>query len=265
MDSADLNPPVIVADDDAVRTIRLNRPDQLNSLTVEVKTLLRDSLAAAAVDPDVRSVVITGSGRAFCAGQDLHELLELSGPDTIEATIADFYAPIVREIVSMPKPVVAAINGTVVGAGLSIALACDIRIAAASARFATGFAGIGFSCDTGMSWTLPRLIGRGAALELLLRPRPVAADEALALGLVGEVADDDGFATRVAEAATQLAAGPTLAFASMKASVHYAETSTLDEALAFETTRMVATGASEDHRAAVEAFLAKRPARFAGR
>ncbi|MEO8907250.1 MAG: enoyl-CoA hydratase-related protein [Microbacteriaceae bacterium] len=257
-------PGVLFSVDGAVTTIRLNRPDKMNSLTVEVKVLLRDALLAAADDAAVRAVVITGAGRAFCAGQDLGEFAAHPTGEDVAATIAEHYNPIVRAITSMPKPVIAALNGTAAGAGLSIALACDLRVAAASAKFTTAFADVGLACDTGISWTLPRIVGRAAALELLLRPRPIDAAEALRLGLVGSVVDDERFADDVRRLATTLAAGPTIALGVMKAAVHYAETSSLDEALAFESAGMVRTAASQDHRAAVEAFLAKRRPTFLG-
>lgn len=258
-------PVLISTDDSGVRTFTLNRPGALNSLTTAMKVLIRDGLHAAAADTDVRAVVVRGTGRGFCAGQDIDEMLDVRQAGGLSNTVEEHYNPIVRAIVDMPKPVIAGINGTAAGAGLSIALACDVRISAASAKFTTAFAGIGLSCDTGISWTLPRLIGRAAALDLLLRPRPIGADRALELGLVNDVVSDDEFDDALAELAAGLAAGPTLALASIKRAVNHAQTSTLDDALEFEKAKMDFTGATEDHRTAIEAFVDKTKPTFAGR
>ncbi|HEY5222607.1 MAG TPA: enoyl-CoA hydratase [Microbacteriaceae bacterium] len=255
---------VVVVADGAVTTIRLNRPEKMNGLTVQVKVLLRDALMAAADDPAVRAVVITGTGRAFCAGQDLGEFAAHPTSEAVAATIAEHYNPIVRAIATMPKPVIAALNGTAAGAGLSIALACDLRIATASAKLTTAFADVGLACDTGISWTLPRIVGRAVALDLLLRPRAVDSAEALRLGLIGAVVPDAEFAAEVTRVAAALAAGPTLALGAIKAAVHHSESSSLDDALAFEADGMVRTAASRDHRAALEAFLEKRRPTFTG-
>ncbi|WP_308468068.1 enoyl-CoA hydratase [Rathayibacter soli] len=255
---------VVVTFDAAVTTIRLNRPEKMNGLTTAVKTRLRDSLLVAADDTAVRAVVITGTGRAFCAGQDLAEFAAHPSGDEVAATIADYYNPIVRAITSMPKPVIAALNGTAAGAGLSIALACDLRIAATSAKLTTAFADVGLACDTGISWTLPRIVGRARALDLLLRPRAVDSEEALRLGLVNAVVPDAEFAGEVARLAAELAAGPTLALGAIKAAVNHSEFSSLDDALAFEAGGMVRTAASLDHRVALQAFPEKRRPTFTG-
>ncbi|WP_370185247.1 enoyl-CoA hydratase-related protein [Rhodococcus wratislaviensis] len=247
-----------------ITTIRLNRPDQLNSLDVETKTHLLTDLQAAGADPEVRAVVITGTGAGFCAGQDLGETHAAPGGVHLGDLVRQQYNPIMRTVATMPKPVLAAINGTTAGAGLSLALACDIRIATESAKFTTAFAGIGLSCDTGISWTLPRIIGRAASLDLLLRPRVIDSAEALRLGLVHTVVNDESFTEAVGKAAAELAVGPTLALASIKAAVNLSSTAPLDGALEFEASLMTLTGESRDHRTAVEAFLDKRKPVFEG-
>jgi 2-(1,2-epoxy-1,2-dihydrophenyl)acetyl-CoA isomerase len=253
---------------DHVATITLARPDAMNSLTGEAKDALKRAVLDAAADERVRCVVLTGTGRAFCVGQDLREhaeALEHRSVEELWATVAEHYAPIALGIATMPKPVVAAVNGVAAGAGMSMALACDFRVAADTAAFNTAFAGIGLSCDTGISWTLPRLVGRAIALDLLLRPRTVRADEAAELGLVTRVVPADDLAAATSELAGRLAAGPTQAYAAIKRSVGYAATHDLAAAVDFEGNQMAVTGATQDHRDAVAAFLAKESPTFHGR
>ncbi|MGH3448075.1 MAG: enoyl-CoA hydratase/isomerase family protein, partial [Nocardioidaceae bacterium] len=198
--------------DAGVGTITLNRPDSMNSLDTSTKEQLLAAVQRASADPEARCVVITGTGRAFCVGQDLNEHIEnittRSLPE-VWATVDEHYSPIALGIATMEKPVVAAVNGVAAGAGLSIAMACDWRVAADTAGFSTAFAGIGLSCDTGCSWTLPRLVGPTKAMELLLWPRTVKADEALEIGLVNWVFPADRLTGEVADIADRLAAGPT--------------------------------------------------------
>ncbi|MGH3444218.1 MAG: enoyl-CoA hydratase/isomerase family protein, partial [Nocardioidaceae bacterium] len=175
---------------DGVATVRLNRPEAMNSLDVPTKVALRDTLTSAAGDPAVRCVVLTGSGRAFCVGQDLKEHVGLLREGTLPElfdTVGEHYNPIVTTLTTMPKPVIAAVNGVAAGAGASLAFACDFRILADTAGFNLAFAGIALSCDTGSSWTLPRLVGRAKAIELLYRPRTIKAAECLDLGLATTV------------------------------------------------------------------------------
>ena len=253
---------------DNVATIRLARPDAMNSLTLATKEELKRAVLAAADDESVRCVVVTGSGRAFCVGQDLREHVEALQTQPLEeiwATVPDHFAPIALGLATMPKPVIAAVNGVAAGAGASIAFACDFRIAAEGAGFNTAFAGIGLSCDTGISWTLPRLIGRAVAIDLLMRPRTVRAEEAAELGLLVRVVDAEELESATAEFARQLAAGPTQAYAAIKRSVNYAATHDLAAALDFEGEQMAVTGATQDHRDAVAAFVAKEQPTFHGR
>lgn len=249
----------------SVRTIRLDRPARMNSLDLNVKAQLLDALRTVADDPDVRAVVLTGSGRSFCVGQDLEEARSVTDGKAMADAVREQYNPLVRTLLTMPKPVVAAVNGVAAGAGMALALACDIRIAASSATFTTAFAAIGLSCDTGISWTLPRVAGRAVALDLLLRPRLLGSAEALGLGLVHQVLPDEEFEGAVRRVAAELAAGPTRAFAAMKTAVTLSSGPALDTALEREAEQIGLTGASEDHRTGLNAFLAKRQPAFTGR
>ncbi|WP_019816614.1 enoyl-CoA hydratase-related protein [Saccharomonospora saliphila] len=254
------------ADADGVRTLTLNRPSAYNSLTVELKERLLEALRGAADDPEVRAVLLTGAGKAFCAGQDLKEHVGMlrSGDDAPLRTVGDHYNPIVTAIVEMPKPVIAAVNGPAAGAGAAFAYAADLRLAASSANFLMAFANVGLGPDSGASWTLQRLVGQGRALELMLLARTVDSAEALRFGLVSEVVADDELATRAHAVAAKLAAGPTVAYAKIKHTVRTAGESTLREALAAEETAQAELGATADHAEAVEAFVTKRTPHFRG-
>jgi 2-(1,2-epoxy-1,2-dihydrophenyl)acetyl-CoA isomerase len=260
--------PVLVTRHAGVATVTLNRPEARNALDTPTKRALLAALQEVAADPAVRCVVLTGTGKAFCSGQDLKEhgaVLETGDLDALWSTVADHYNPIALTLHTMAKPTVAAVNGVAAGAGASLAFLTDYRVLAASAGVNVAFAGVGLSCDTGTSWTLPRLVGPSRALELLLHPRTVGATEALAIGIATEVVDDPTFRSRVAELAGGLAAGPTVAYAAIRASVAFSASHSLADSLEFEGEQMRRTGATQDHRAAVEAFLAKRPAEFTGR
>ncbi|HET9647453.1 MAG TPA: enoyl-CoA hydratase-related protein [Microlunatus sp.] len=260
-------PAVLSTVAEGVATITLNRPEAMNALDLATKTALLDAVHAAADDTAVRCVVLTGTGRAFCVGQDLHEHVEglRSGSvDELLATVTEHYNPVALALHRLEKPVVAAVNGVAAGAGASLAFLADLRIVAATAGFNLAFAGIALSCDTGASWTLPRLVGATRAMDLLLRPRTVSAEEALAIGLATEVVADADFADRVRSVATALAAGPTLAYASIRTAVDHSATHTLAESLAVEAELMGRTGASTDHARAVEAFLGKQRPSFIG-
>ncbi|SDY74187.1 2-(1,2-epoxy-1,2-dihydrophenyl)acetyl-CoA isomerase [Amycolatopsis xylanica] len=258
---------LLTADAEGVRTLTLNRPKAYNSMTVELKELLLAALREAADDPEVRAVVLTGAGKAFCAGQDLKEhvgLLQAGDPAPLH-TVKEHYNPIVKTIVGMPKPVIAAINGPAAGAGAAFAYASDLRIAATSANFLMAFANVGLGPDSGASWTLQRLIGLGRAAELMLLARTVDSAEALTLGLVGEVVPDEELAARAQAVAARLAAGPTVAYAKIKSVLATAAESTLEEALEAEDAAQSALGATADHAEAVEAFVTKRRPAFQGK
>ena len=253
---------------DHVATITLDRPDAMNSLDTATKDALLAAVQRASTDDDVRCVVVTGTGRAFCVGQDLREHVTAIQSQPLEevwATVDRHYSPIALGIATMPKPVIAAVNGVAAGAGLSIALVCDLRLAADTAGFNTAFTGVALSCDTGASWTLPRLIGPTKAMELFLLPRTLDSQEALALGLVNRVVPADDLAVEAATLAATLASGPTLAYASVKESVAFSASHPLGESLDFESRMMARTGASADHRNAVASFVAKEKPTFEGR
>lgn len=259
---------VALAVADGVATLTLNRPEAMNALDLAAKAALLSGLRRVAEDPDARCLVITGAGRAFCVGQDLREhatALAEQGPEQVWATVPEHYSPIARALHELDKPVIAAVNGIAAGAGASIAFLADLRILAASAGFNLAFTGVGLSCDTGCSWTLPRLVGPARALELLYLPRTVTAAEALEWGLATEVVPDEAFPERVRTLAARLAGGPTLAYAAVRRAVAYGSSHPLDEALELEAELMRRTGSSADHRAAVQAFLAKQRPQFAGR
>jgi 2-(1,2-epoxy-1,2-dihydrophenyl)acetyl-CoA isomerase len=259
--------PLLIDDRDGVRTLTLNRPDAYNSLTVELKEQLLAALTDAAEDPAVRAVVLTGAGKAFCAGQDLKEhvaALRADDPAPFR-TVAEHYNPIVRLLTGMPKPVIAAVNGTAAGAGASFAYACDLRVAGESAKFLMAFASIGLTADSGASWTLPRLIGYGRAMELMLLAQPVTAARALEIGMVSEVVADDAVLSTAQDLALRMAAGPTTGYATIKAALLTAAGADLERALANEGAGQNLLGATADHREAVDAFVAKRPPSFTGR
>lgn len=257
---------LLVDDRDGVRTFTLNRPEAYNSLTVPLKESLRDALTETAVDPKVRAVVLTGAGKAFCAGQDLKEhVAALTADDpTPFHTVAEHYNPIVRAITSMPKPVIAAVNGMAAGAGASFAYACDLRIMARSAKFLMAFATIGLTADSGASWTLPRLIGYGRAMELMLLAKPVTSDQALSMGMVTEVVEDGEALSAAQELASRMATGPTTGYAKIKEALLTAAGADLEKALATEEAAQSTLGKTTDHREAVDAFVAKRPPTFTG-
>lgn len=258
--------PVRYAVDGAVATITLNRPDEMNALDTLTKEALLAALRSAAEDEQVRAVVLTGSGRAFCVGQDLNEHVQkLHSNEPPLATVREHYNPIALAIAQMPKPTIAALNGVAAGAGAAFAFACDLRIASERASFTLAFSQVGLSADSGASWTLPRLVGTAKAIELLFNPQKIGVREASQLGLVNEIVPGDRLGEHVAALAARLAAGPTVAYASLKASVHYGAAHTLEETLEFEDAMQTRCGTTADHREAVEAFLAKQPPNFVGK
>jgi len=251
---------------DTVATITLDAPDSLNALTVAMKASLLGALEKAAQADDVRAVVLTGAGRGFCVGQDLKEHAEAlaAGGGHALDTVREHYNPIVRAITGMPKPVVAAVNGTAAGAGAALAFACDFRIASETASFLMAFARVGLGPDTGASWTLQRLVGYGRAAAMLMLAEPVTAAQALEMGLVNAVVPVADVADAADELARRLAAGPTAAYAGIKQALAVAATADLNAALETEADVQARCGGTDDHRAAVEAFLAKQAPTFTG-
>jgi len=244
----------------AVQTITLNRPDVMNAFNRALHAGLRDALKEAR-DPEVRAVVITGAGRGFSAGQDLTEFTDMPNVgDSLRAT----YHPNVLAIRALEKPVIAAVNGPCAGAGLSLACACDIRIAAGNAIFVPGFIGIGLVPDSGGTFFIHRLLGAPRAFEWMSSNRRLTAAEAHAWGLVSEVVDADAFAARTAELAATYAAMPTRAVGMTKRLFDNADNATLEEQLELEAQLQAAAVQTNDFREGVAAFGEKRPASFSG-
>ncbi|MDQ6936911.1 MAG: enoyl-CoA hydratase-related protein [Actinomycetota bacterium] len=257
---------LVIDRDGLVATVRLNRPESMNALSLSLKNALVEQLPLLGADDSVRAVILTGSGRGFCVGQDLREhaaRLEAADPAPL-STVTEHYNPIITALATMPKPVVAAVNGMAAGAGASFTFACDFRIAAESASFLLAFAGVGLSLDSGASWTLPRLIGSARATALALLAEPVSASAALEMGLVNAVVPDADLLPEARALAARLAAGPTLAYAHIKEALHFSATATLAEALEREAQLQAASGRTQDHADAVQAFLAKQAATFTG-
>jgi 2-(1,2-epoxy-1,2-dihydrophenyl)acetyl-CoA isomerase len=248
--------------DGGVATVTLDRPDALNAQTRASRRGLARDLRALSADAAVRCVVLTGAGRAFCAGQDLREPDALAD---VDVTIRETYVPIVEAIVGMPKPVIAAVNGAAAGAGLSIALACDLRYLAEDAVLMMAFSNIGLVPDCGGSWLLPRTVGYARAFELAATGRRVPASEALALGLVQRVLARDEVLPAAQELARQLAARPTLALGWTKRLMRAAEQSPLADAMEMEAQLQASAVGTHDHAEGVAAFLEKREPRFEGR
>src|SRR3954470_5793850 len=237
--------PVLLEVADGVATVTFNRPDAMNSLDVATKEALLAALRQVADDPAVRCVVLTGTGRAFCVGQDLKEhveILQSGATDSLFRTVDEHYNPIVTTLVGMQKPVIAAVNGVAAGAGASLAFACDLRIVADTAGFNLAFANVALSCDTGSSFTLQRLVGKAKAIELLYFPRTVTAEEALPLGLATRVVPAGELTEVVGDLSARLAAGPTIALGAMRQSLAFAADHTFTESVEFESAQMTLTG-----------------------
>ena len=248
--------------DGGVLTITLNRPEVLNAFDAAMHRALQAAFKEARAD-DVRAVVVTGAGRGFCVGQDLTEFRESAGD--IGERLRSTYHPTILGLRSLDKPVVAAVNGAAAGAGLSLALACDLRLAADSATFVPAFINIGLVPDSGGSFFAARLLGYARALEWLASGRRLTAAEAHAWGLVSEVVEADALAERAAALAAELAALPTRGVALTKRLLDHAQTATLEEQLEWEAQLQAAATRTEDFREGVAAFLEKRPPQFEGR
>ena len=252
---------LLVTHDGAVQTITLNRPSVLNALDLAMQERLAAALERAA-QPDVRALVITGAGRGFCVGQDVGEFPRDAA--AVGELLGRHFNPAIRALRGLRKPVIAAINGPAAGAGLALALACDLRLAAASASLVPAFAGIGLVPDSGLSHTLPRLIGSAAAFDWIVSGRPIAAPEAAAMGLVTRVVEDADLAAATDALATQLAAGPTAAIGLTKELIGRSLESSLDDQLGEEARLQAIAAAGADFAEGVAAFLEKRPPRFTG-
>jgi 2-(1,2-epoxy-1,2-dihydrophenyl)acetyl-CoA isomerase len=247
--------------DGAVLTITLNRPDVLNAVNADMHRALTGALKEARA-PDVRAVVITGAGRGFCVGQDLNEFREIAGD--IASRLRAGYHPNILAIRALEKPVLAAVNGPAAGAGLSLACACDLRLAAAGATFVPAFINIGLVPDSGGTHFVRRLLGTARAFEWMISGRRLSAAEALEWSLVSEVVDDERLAARAAERAAELASQPTRGIALSKRLFDHAEHTTLEEQLELEAQLQAAATRTNDFREGVAAFLEKREPRFQG-
>lgn len=252
----------------AVAIVRLNRPDVLNAFNDELGHAAVEAVQKASSDEAIRCIVITGAGRAFSAGEDLGALAEGynagEAPD-LGRTLVDRYNPLIRAIRAAPKPVVAAVNGVAAGAGASIALACDFRIASEHAKLVLAFIKVGLIPDSGAVWFLTNTVGAARAWELAATGDPIGGDEALRLGLFSKVVPADDFDSTWRTFAEQLAAGPTRAFALTKRLVQGASERSLDEQLDEEVAAQTEAGRTADHLEGVQAFLAKRRPDFTGR
>ena len=247
---------------DHIARITLNRPDRLNSFTRQMHVELAQALDEAA---DARVVILTGAGRGFCAGQDLNDRMVAPGePVDLGATVEESWNPLVRRLATMPQPVIARVNGVAAGAGANIALACDLVIAAKSAKFIQSFAALGLIPDSGGSWHLPRLVGQARALGLALTGEPLPAAAAAEWGLIWKCVDDDALDSEVDTFAAKLAALPPLGLAAIKSIIRTTGSRTLDDELDLQRDEMRRLGFTHDYREGVAAFLEKRPATFSG-
>jgi 2-(1,2-epoxy-1,2-dihydrophenyl)acetyl-CoA isomerase len=258
---------LLVERNEGVATLTLNRPESMNSLSIELKEALLDATREVSDDPAVRAVVLTGNGRGFCVGQDLREHVALleAGDAAPLSTVSQHYNPLVRTLAHMPKPVIAAVNGMAAGAGAGLAFACDFRFAARTAGFLLAFANVGLTLDSGVSWTLPRIVGQARATALAILAEPITAESALEMGLVNAVVEPEQVLPTAHELAARLAAGPTAAYAAIKESIAFAASADLERALDKEDELQTAMGRTEDHRNSTAAFVAKQKPTFIGR
>jgi 2-(1,2-epoxy-1,2-dihydrophenyl)acetyl-CoA isomerase len=246
-----------------VTRITLNRPDRLNSFTAEMHAELREALADVS---DARVIVLTGAGRGFCAGQDLNDRNVAPGEQVdLGETVERDWNPLVRTLASLPQPVIARVNGVAAGAGANIALACDLVVAAESAKFIQSFSAIGLIPDSGGSWHLPRLAGQARAMGMALTGEPVTAEKAAEWGLIWKAVEDDALDAEVDSIATKLASLPPLGLAATKQLIRSTWARSLGEELGVQAGEMRRLGFTEDYREGVAAFLEKRPAKFTGR
>ena len=247
-----------------VMTLTLNRPDVFNSFNQDMARAFQSALDEAAKNDDVRCVVITGAGRAFCAGQDLKEVTSEGSP-SFQVIVEETYNKSIRRICSLEKPVVAAVNGVAAGAGANIALACDFVVAKSSVKFIQAFANIGLIPDSGGTYWLPRLVGMSRAKALTMLGTPLSAKEAEAIGLIHQAVEENAFEDSIQTLTSKLAEMPTRGLALTKKALHAAATNDLNSQLELELELQVAAADTEDYAEGVKAFLEKRKPKFIGR
>ncbi len=246
-----------------IARLTLNRPERLNSFTVQMHEETADALGKLG---DARCLILTGAGRGFCAGQDLNDrAVAPSEKVDLGESVEQRYNPLIRTLVSLPMPVIARVNGVAAGAGANIALACDIVVAAKSAKFIQSFAAIGLIPDSGGTWVLPRLVGQARALGLALTGEPLAAERAAEWGLIWKAVDDDRLDAEVDALAARFAAGPTMGLARIKKMIRESWGQSLDSELDRQRDAMRELGFSDDYREGVAAFMEKRKPNFTGK
>lgn len=254
---------ILINQNNGVCELRLNRPSVFNSFNKEMAMQLQRALDACDLDEAVRAIVITGEGKAFCAGQDLAEAMDPDGPE-LQAIVRDHYNPIIERIRTIEKPIIAAVNGVAAGAGANIALACDITIAKKSASFIQAFSKIGLIPDSGGTFFLPRIIGMQKAMALMMTGDKVTADQAVELNMIYKSVDDDDFESEVKQFAETIAKMPTRGLGLTKKAINASYSNTLTEQLALEETLQTEAGETYDFREGVNAFLEKRKPEFKG-
>ncbi len=258
---------ILVSLEAGVLTVTLNRPDKLNAFNPEMHQRLREALQRAADEPEVRALLLTGAGRAFCAGQDLSERNVSPGaaPIDLSVSLGSNYNPLVRRLRELPKPVVCAVNGVAAGAGANIALACDLVLAARSASFVQSFSKVGLIPDSGGTYFLPRLVGHARAMGLALLGEKLSAEEAERWGLIWKAVDDAQLSSEALAVAKKLASGPTRGYRLLKKALYMSPGNSLDAQLDLERDLQREAGFSEDYREGVAAFMQKREPRFTGK
>jgi 2-(1,2-epoxy-1,2-dihydrophenyl)acetyl-CoA isomerase len=248
--------------ENGIARLTLNRPDRLNSFTIQMHEEVADALGQLS---DARVLVLTGAGRGFCAGQDLNDRAVAPGASVdLGESVEKRYNPLIRRLTSLPMPVIARVNGVAAGAGANIALACDIVIAAKSAKFIQSFANIGLIPDSGGTWVLPRLVGQARALGLALTAEPLPAEKAAEWGLIWKAVDDESLDAEVDALATRFASAPTRGLAAIKKMIRTSWGHSLDEELDLQRDMMRELGGSDDYREGVAAFMEKRVPKFTG-
>jgi 2-(1,2-epoxy-1,2-dihydrophenyl)acetyl-CoA isomerase len=257
--------PILLQRDGAIARLTLNRPDRLNSLTLNMLGELSDALSEIEHDDTTRAVILTGTGRGFCAGQDLNDHEAIDDTRVIRSVVERHYNPVIRQIRGLTQPVIAAVNGIAAGAGCSLALACDITLATASAKFVNAFVNVGLIPDAGGSYFLPRAIGQARTLGMSLLGEPIDAKTAFEWGLIWKAVDDAKFADEVDAVARRLAEMPTAAIGLIKHAINVSGHHSLEQQLAVEAELQATAAETEDYQEGRAAFLEKRKPRFFGR